>query len=120
MSELDAGKNTKSRTGSTVTVKLCRRDVVGIYTGGHTAGTYIECHGLAVDVIAGQVLDVLVQVARPRARDRRAHDRGSAGTIVAEALVGSHQLAELLEPLEIKMRRGVLRGLEGVVGNSAK
>lgn len=61
---------------------------------------YLDGHELAVGLVRGEVLDVLVQVAGPRARDGRADDGGPAGAVVAEALVGRHQLVQLLEPLE--------------------
>lgn len=60
---------------------------------------YLEGHLLGIHVLRGKILDVFVEVAPPCTGDRGAHDRRTAGFVVAETLVRSHELTELLQAL---------------------
>merc|ERR1719269_354815 len=67
----------------------------------------LEVDGLGVEVVRGQVLDVLVEVARVRRGDDGVDDGRAARLVLAEALVGRHELRELLQALvEARVLRG--------------
>eukprot|EP00960_Hanusia_phi_P023345 689242-Hanusia_phi.AAC.1 len=99
--------------------------------GANDRVALVERELLRVLLLRREVGDVLVKVARASSRDDGVDDGGAAGLILAEALVGGDELAELLETLvepRVLSRRRQVRdgggvapalgdgGLRGVVG----
>mmetsp|Transcript_27935 Transcript_27935/g.66295 ORF Transcript_27935/g.66295 Transcript_27935/m.66295 type:complete len:677 (-) Transcript_27935:2458-4488(-) len=89
----------------------------------HRQGTTLDLHEQAIDLahhvisllhghlghiilLAGQVVDVLIQVALPRCGNDAVHDGGASLLVLPQALVGLHQIAQLLQAL---VKSGILR-----------